>query len=197
MSPYRQWITVVKHTERTRNVMFPSSKKKCLCRVNRLISVDCIMLVSVDSTGELDGWKEILSPMIPLDKSDGAAMMVSEETTVDANGESGPVIKVVWGCWAIMMSRPGCTYGHILPALQMGRLLVDDLHEQDQQLYDRLTSHERQFPAVSIETSSWRTHCGHRQLRSCGGRLRTGRLESQQGIVLRYSFMSVCVAPSG
>ena len=167
--------------------MFPSSKKKRLCRVNRLILVDCSVLVSVDSTGELNGWKEILSPMIPLDRSDGAAMMVSEETTVDADGESGPVIRVVWGCWAIMMSRPGCTYGHIPPALQMEGLLVGNLHEQDQQLYvyDRLTSHEPQSPAVSNEILRL-ARGGHiadmlidRQLRSCGGRLRTGTLESQ------------------
>jgi len=85
--------------------MFPSSKKKRLCRVNRPISVDLGILVSVDSTDKLNGWEEILSPMIPLDTSEGAVMMVSEEMTVDADGDSGLVIGVVWGCWA--MSRVG------------------------------------------------------------------------------------------
>jgi len=52
--------------------MFPSSKKKRLCRVNRLISVDRGILVSVDSIGnlKLNGWEDILSPMIPVDKSE-------------------------------------------------------------------------------------------------------------------------------
>jgi hypothetical protein len=44
------------------------------------------------------------------------------------------------------MSGLGSTYGLILPVLQMGGLLVDNLHEQDQRLYDRLrTAHEHQF----------------------------------------------------
>jgi hypothetical protein len=125
--------------------MFPSSKKKRLCRVNRLIPVDLGILASVD-TGKLNGWEEILSPMIPLDKSEGAVMMVSGDTMVDADGDSGPVIGIVWGYWS--MSRPsGCAYGLILPVLQMEGPLVDNLHEQDQRLYDRLrTAHEHQFP---------------------------------------------------
>lgn len=141
--------------------MLPSSKKKRLCRVNRLISVDRGILESIDSTGKLDGWEEILSPMTPLlDKSEGAVMMVSEEKRVDADGDSGPVIGMVWRFWS--MSGPGCAYGHILPVLQMEGLLVDILHEQDQRLYDRLrTAHEYQFPAMGIEISSWETHCGH------------------------------------
>ena len=80
--------------ERTRNVMFPSSKKKRLCRVNRLIPVDRGVLVSVDSNGKLDGWEEILSPMVSLDKSEGAVMMV------DADGDSDLVIGMVWGYWS-------------------------------------------------------------------------------------------------
>jgi hypothetical protein len=161
--------------------MLPSSKKKRLCRVNRLIPVDRGMLVSVHSTGKLNGWIEILSSMVSLHRSEGAVMMVSEEMRVDADGDEGPVIGMVWGFWT--MSGPGCTYGHILPVLQMEGLLVDNLHEQDQRLYDRLrTAHEYQFPAMGIEISSWETHCGHadmridRQLRR---RLRTGTLESQ------------------
>jgi hypothetical protein len=110
--------------------MFPSSKKKRLCRVNRRIPVDRGILASVD-IGELNGWEEILSPMIPLDKSEGAVMMVSEEMMVDADGDSGSVIGVVWG--GCSMSRPpGCAYGHILTLPQMeGLLVLDNLHEQD------------------------------------------------------------------
>jgi hypothetical protein len=138
--------------------MFPSSKKKRLCRVNRLIPVDCAILVSFDSTDQLDGWEEILSPMVSLDKSEGAVMMVSEEMMVDADGDSGPIIGMVWGCWS--MSRPGYEYGLILPVLQIEGLLIDSLHEQDQQLYDGLrTAHEHQFPAMDIKTS-WQSHCG-------------------------------------
>jgi hypothetical protein len=72
--------------------MFPSSKKKRLCRVNRLIPVDRGVLASVDSTSKLDGWEKILSPMVPIDKSEGAVMMVSEDMIVDVDGDSGPVI---------------------------------------------------------------------------------------------------------
>ena len=75
--------------------MFPSSKKKRLCRLNRLTTVDRGILVSVDSSGKLDGGEEIHSPMVPLDKSEGAVMMVSEVMMVDANGDSGPVIGIV------------------------------------------------------------------------------------------------------
>jgi hypothetical protein len=91
--------------------MFPSSKKKRLCCVNRPISIDRGILVCVDSndsTDELDDWEEILSTMVPIDKSEGAVMTVSEEVMVDADGDLGescPVIGVVWGCWA--MIRPG------------------------------------------------------------------------------------------
>jgi hypothetical protein len=102
--------------------MFPSSKKKRLCRVYRFIPVDRGVLVSVDSTGKLDGW-EILSPIVSLDKSEGAVMIV------DADGDSDPVTGVVWGCWST--SRPGCAYGLILQVLQMEGLRVDNLHEQD------------------------------------------------------------------
>src|SRR5712672_3893265 len=109
--------------------MFPSSKKKRLCRVNRPISVDRDILLSVDFTDKLrlDCREEILPPITPLDKSEGVVMMV------DADGDSGPVIGVVWGCWT--MSRSGCAYGLILPVPQMEGLLVDNLHEQDQRLY--------------------------------------------------------------
>ena len=80
--------------------------------MNQPVSVDRGILASVDFTGKLNGWKEILPPISP-DKSEGAVMMVSEETTVDAGGDQGPVIGIVSvsGCWA--MSRPGCVYGLI------------------------------------------------------------------------------------
>ncbi len=86
------------HTERTRNVMFPSSKKKRLCGVNEPYWVDRGILVSVDFTDKPNDREDKLSPMISLDKSEGAVMMVSEEITVDADGDSGPVIGMVWGC---------------------------------------------------------------------------------------------------
>ncbi len=98
--------------------MFPSSKKKRLCRVNRPNSVDRGIFTSVDPTGKPDGWREILSPMTSLDKSEGAVMMVSEEMVVDADGdsgESGLAIGLDWGSWA--MSGPGVAYGLILPVL--------------------------------------------------------------------------------
>lgn len=121
--------------------------------------------------------------MVALDKSEGAVMVVSEDMMVDEDKDSVSVIGVVWGGWA--MSRPGGVYGLILPVLQMGGLLVDNLHEQDQRLYDRLgTSHERRFPAMSIETSSWRTHYGHaHRSTGCGEGCGRGTLESQQGTV--------------
>jgi len=79
--------------------MFPSSKKKRLCRVNRLVLVDRgIVLVSVNSTSKLDDGEEILSPMVLLNKSEGAVMTVSEETIVDADGDSGSLIGMIWGC---------------------------------------------------------------------------------------------------
>jgi hypothetical protein len=141
-------------------VTFPSSKKKRLCRVNRAISVDRGTFASVDFTGKLNGWEKILSPMVPLNKSEGAVMMVSEEITVDVDGDPEPVIGMVSGCWA--MSRPGSGYVIILPVLQREGLQVDDWHDQDQRLYDRLrTAREYQFPTMGSETSSWQTHCGH------------------------------------
>jgi hypothetical protein len=107
--------------------MFPSSKKKRLCRLNRPISVDRGILAAVDSTGKPNGGEDILPPMDPLDKSEGAVMVVSEEMMVDEGGDLGPVTDMVWGCWAL--SRLGCAYGLIL---QMEGLLVDNSHEQDQ-----------------------------------------------------------------
>ncbi len=157
--------------------MFPSSKKKRLCRVNRLITVDRNILVSIDSTDKLNGWGETLSLMVSLGESEVAVMMLSEEMIVDADGDSGSVIGMVWGCWA--MSEPGCAYGHILPLVQIEGLLVDNLHEQDQRLYDKLrTAHER----MSIYFRRWLLvrHTADmpidRQLRR---RLRTGTLESR------------------
>lgn len=95
--------------------MFPSSKKKRLCRVNRPIPVDRGTLDSVDSAGKLFGWEEILSPIVPLDKSEGAVMVVSEEMMVDADGDSGVVVGVARECWST--SGLGCTYGLILLVL--------------------------------------------------------------------------------
>ena len=78
--------------------------------------VDCGVFVFVDSSGEADDREEILPLRISLDKPEGAVLIVSEETMVDADGDSGMVIGVIArGCWSV--SEPGCTYGLILPVL--------------------------------------------------------------------------------
>ncbi len=75
--------------------------------------VDCDILAFVDSTGKPNDREEILSPKISLDKPECAVLIVSEETMVDADGDSGMVIGRVRGCWST--SGPGFAYGHILP----------------------------------------------------------------------------------
>ena len=74
---------------------------------------DCDVLVCVDSTGKPNFREDILSPMISLDRPEGAVLIESEESTVDADGDSGLVIGMLRGCWSI--SRLGVAYGPILP----------------------------------------------------------------------------------
>jgi hypothetical protein len=76
--------------------------------------VDSNILVFVDSTSKPNDWEEILSPMISLDTPEGAVSIVSEETMVDTDGDSGIAIGVVRGCWSISESGSGFAYGHIL-----------------------------------------------------------------------------------
>ncbi len=71
--------------------------------------VDGDILVFV---GKPNDWEETLSPMISLETSEGAVLIVSEETMIDTDGDSGIAIGVVRGCWCI--SGPGFAYGHIL-----------------------------------------------------------------------------------
>ena len=81
------------------------------------------------------------------------------------------------------MSGLGGTYGFILPVVQMKGLLVDNMHEQDQRLYDRLrTAHEHQFPATGIEVSSWQTHWRHVHRSTAAEKATDGRT----GITMRH-----------
>jgi hypothetical protein len=74
--------------------------------------VDCDILVFVDSTGKSNGGEEILPPMVPLDMLEGAVSIESEETMVDADGDSDLVIGTVHVC-----SGLGSAYKIILPVL--------------------------------------------------------------------------------
>jgi hypothetical protein len=77
----------------------------------------CDVFVFVDSSGDSDSDRgETLSLRISLDKPEGAVLMVSEETVVDADdGDSGMDVAIARACWSV--SGPGCTYGLILPVL--------------------------------------------------------------------------------
>lgn len=76
--------------------------------------VDCdTPVVFDDSTGKSNGGEEILSPMVSLDKLEGAVSIESEESMVDADGDSDLVIGKVHECWS--MSGLGLAYGVILP----------------------------------------------------------------------------------
>ena len=77
--------------------------------------VDCDVLVFVDSSGNPNDGEEVLPLRISLDKRERTVLMVSEETMVDADGDSGMVIGIARGCWS--MSGLGSTYGLILPVL--------------------------------------------------------------------------------
>lgn len=79
--------------------------------------VDSNVFVFVDSSDDtnLNELGETLPLRISLDKPEGAVLMVSEESMVDADGDSGMVIGIARGCWSV--SGPGCTYGLILPVL--------------------------------------------------------------------------------
>lgn len=63
--------------------------------------LDCDVLIFVDSTGKPDFREEILSPMISLDKLEGAVPIESDEATVDPDGDSGLDIRMFRGCWSI------------------------------------------------------------------------------------------------
>jgi len=61
--------------------MFPSSKKKRLCKLNGPGLTDSGVFASIDSTpGELNDREETLSPMIMLDKLEGTVSIMSEAT---------------------------------------------------------------------------------------------------------------------
>lgn len=77
--------------------------------------IDCDDFVFVDSSGDPNDREDILSLRISLDKPEGRVLIVSEETMVDADGDSGMAIGIARGCWSV--SGLGCTYGLILPVV--------------------------------------------------------------------------------
>jgi len=74
--------------------MFPSSKKKRLCRVNGPGAADCGEVVFADSTGKPHGLTTF-SLVIPLESLGGAVSMVSRESIADVDGESGMAVEAV------------------------------------------------------------------------------------------------------
>jgi hypothetical protein len=77
--------------------------------------IDCDILVFVDSTGNPNGREGFLSPVISLDKPEGAALIASEETTVDEDEDSGLFIGMAHECWSVS----GFANGLILLVLLM------------------------------------------------------------------------------
>jgi hypothetical protein len=61
--------------------------------------VDFDAFVFIDSSGNLNDWEEMLYSLNKLEKS---VLILSEETMVDADGDSGMVIKTARGCWFSM-----------------------------------------------------------------------------------------------
>jgi len=83
---------------RTRNVIFPSLKKKRLCKVNGPGVVDCGGRVFIDSTGRLYDRIETFSLMIALESLDEMVSIVSREIVVDVGGDSVAVVGRVCEC---------------------------------------------------------------------------------------------------
>ena len=81
--------------------MFPSSKKKRLCRMNGPGVADCGEVVFVDSTGKPHGLTETFSLVIALESLEGVVSMVSRERMADVDGESGMVVEAVGECWSM------------------------------------------------------------------------------------------------
>jgi hypothetical protein len=86
---------------RTRNVIFPSLKKKRLCKVNGPGVVDCGGRVFVDSTSGLHGRIETFSLMIALESQDEMVWIVSREIVADVGGDSVAVVGRVGECWSM------------------------------------------------------------------------------------------------
>lgn len=84
------------HVGRTRNVMFPSSKKKRLCRVN---GPDCGEVIFVDSTDKPHGLTGTFSSVIAPESLGVLLSMVSRERMADVDGESGMVVEAVGERW--------------------------------------------------------------------------------------------------
>jgi hypothetical protein len=99
--PKSQQSTISGHMERTRNVMFPSSKKKRLCRVNGRDVADSGEAVFVDSTGKPHGLIETFSLVIALESLGRAVSMESRERLVDVDGESAVVVEAVGDRWSM------------------------------------------------------------------------------------------------
>ena len=83
--------------------MFPSSKKKRLCRVNGPGAADCGKVVVVDSTGKPHGLTGTFSTVIALGSLRGAVSMVSRERMADVDGESGMVVEAVGERWSMSL----------------------------------------------------------------------------------------------
>ena len=90
--PKSQQGAIPRNMERTRNVMFPSSKKKRLCRVNGHGMADCgdFVLVLVNSTGKSHVWREMFLVLISLGSKSlsRAVSMEPEEMLVGVDGDS-------------------------------------------------------------------------------------------------------------
>jgi hypothetical protein len=99
---------------RTRNVMFPSSKKKRLCRVKGPDVADCDEVVFVDSIGKPHGLIPC-SLVTALESLGRAVLMVSRERTVDVDGDSGVAVEAIGESWSmsglfthwLMLAVPG------------------------------------------------------------------------------------------
>ena len=88
--PKNQQSAISRHMGRTRNVIFPSSKKKRLCRVNGPGMANFSDFVLVDSTGKPHVWIDMLLVLISLGSRSlsRAVSMESEEILVDVDGDS-------------------------------------------------------------------------------------------------------------
>jgi len=90
--PKSQQSAISRSMERTRNVMFPSSKKNRLCRVNGHGMANCgdFVLVLVNSTGKSHVWRDMLLVLISLGSRSlsRAVSMEPEEILLDVDGES-------------------------------------------------------------------------------------------------------------
>ena len=98
--PKSQQSGISRNRGRTKNVMFPSSKKKRLCRVNVPGTADCSDLVLVNSTGKSHVWRERFLVLISLGSRSlsRAVSMEPEEILVGVDGDSAVSAETVGKC---------------------------------------------------------------------------------------------------